>query len=82
MSELQAQASKVENSIISDKEFKMISKDPEMAKNIIDAVQFYSTRIKQTCVAGDQLLYEQVLPDTVTEYPVVPFYFKWTGTIG
>ena len=35
-------------------------KDPQIAKNVVDQVQFYSTRIKQTCLAGDKLLYEQV----------------------
>ena len=80
MSKLQNEASKIENRIITEKEFNIISKDPEMAKNIVDNVQFYSTRIKQTCVAGDKLLYEQILPETITEYPLVPFHFKWTGT--
>jgi len=80
MSQLQAEASKVENKIITEKEFKIISKDETFAKSIIDAVQFYGTRIKQTCVAGDQFLYEQVYPENITEYPIVPFHFKWTGT--
>ena len=80
MSKLQAEASKIENNIVTEKEFKILMKDPKIAKNVVDQVQFYSSRIKQTCVAGDKLLYETVLPDTITEYPVVPFHFKWTGT--
>jgi hypothetical protein len=80
MSKLQAEASKIENKIITEKEFKILMKDPQIAKNVVDQVQFYSSRIKQTCVAGDKLLYESVLPDTITEYPVVPFHYKWTGT--
>ena len=80
MSQLQAEASKIENKIVSEKEFKILIKDPEVEKNIIDTVQFYSTRIKQSCMAGDKVLYEQVLPDTIKEYPLVPFHFKWTGT--
>ena len=80
MSDLQAKASKIENQVISEKEFKIISENEEFAKNIIDSINFFGTRIKQTCVAGDKLLYEQVLPETVEEYPVVPFHFKWTGT--
>jgi len=80
MSKLQAEASKVENVIISEKEFKILSQQPIIAENIIDKIDFYTTRIKQTCVAGDQLLYEKVLPESVTEYPIVPFHFKWTGT--
>jgi len=80
MSKLQAEASKVENVIISEKEFKILSQQPTIAENIIDKIDFYTTRVKQTCIAGDQLLYEKVLPNSVTEYPVIPFHFKWTGT--
>ena len=80
MSQLQAEASKIENQIISEKEFKILIKNPEIAENIVDQVQFYSTRIKQTCMAGDKLLYEYILPETITEYPIIPFHYKWTGT--
>ena len=31
-------------------------------------------------MAGDVVLGEKVLPDTVQDYPIVPFHFKWTGT--
>ena len=80
MSKLQAEASKVENRIITEKEFKILSKDPIIANNIVDSVPFFNTRIKQTCVAGDQCLYEYILPETITEYPLIPFHYKWTGT--
>ena len=80
MSKLQAEASKIENIIISEKEFKKLMKNPKMAETVVDKVQFYVTKIKQTCCIGDQLLYEKILPDSITEYPIVPFHFKWTGT--
>ena len=80
MSQLQAESSKIENKIVSEKEYKILIQDPQIAKNIVDQVQFYSTRIQQTCVAGDKMLYEQVLPETITEYPIIPFHYKWTGT--
>jgi hypothetical protein len=80
MSQLQAEASKIENKIVTEKEFNILVKDPQIAENIVDQVQFYSTRIQLTCIAGDKLLYEQVLPDSITEYPLVPFHYKWTGT--
>ena len=80
MSQLQAESSKIENKIVSEKEFKILMQDPNIAKNVVDQVQFYSTRVQQTCVAGDKLLYEQILPDTITEYPIIPFHYKWTGT--
>ena len=80
MSQLQAEASKIENQIITEKEFNVIQKNPTIAKNIVDKIQFYDTRVRQTCCVGDKVLYAKVLPNTVTEYPVIPFHFKWTGT--
>ena len=80
MSELQAAQSKIENRVISEKEYKVLLKDKTFAVNIVDAVKFYGVRIRQCCVAGDQLLYEYILPENVTEYPIVPFHYKWTGT--
>jgi len=80
MSELQAAQSKIENKIISEKEYKVLLKDKTFAVNLVDAVKFYGTRIKQCCLAGDTLLYEYILPENITEYPIVPFHYKWTGT--
>tara|TARA_Y100000593_G_scaffold23874_1_gene47364 strand:- start:2247 stop:4370 length:2124 start_codon:yes stop_codon:yes gene_type:complete len=80
MSELQAQMSKIENVIVTEKEFKIMMKSQEFKKSLVDSVKFYGDRVKLTCVAGDKTLYEKVLPDKVTEYPIVPFHFKWTGT--
>ena len=80
MSELQAEASKIENIIISEKEYKIMLTDSKFAANIVDAMKFYTNRVKQTCVVGDKKLYDKVLPQSITEYPIVPFHFKWTGT--
>ena len=80
MSELQAEAAKVENRVVTEKEYKILAKDTLFAQSLIDAVKFYGTRIKQTTVVGDKTIGEKILPDTVTEYPIVPFHFKWTGT--
>ena len=80
MSKLQAEASKIENQIMTEKEFNVIAKNPTVSKNIVDKIQFYDSRIRQTCVAGDTVLYAQILPKAITEYPVIPFHFKWTGT--
>jgi len=80
MSDLQAQASKIENMIISEKEFKIFQSDPEKAKLIVDAIKFYGDRIKLSCICGDTTLYENILPDNITEYPIIPIHFKWTGT--
>ena len=80
MSKLQAEASKIENTIVTEKEFKILVEDPLISENIVDQVQFYDTRVKLSCVAGDKLLYEKLMPETVKDYPIVPFHFKWTGT--
>ena len=80
MSKIQAEQSKIENQIVSEKEFNIIMKNPDIAKNIVDKVQFYVSRIKQTCVAGDKVLYEVVLPESIKDYPLIPFHYKWTGT--
>ena len=68
------------NRIVSEEEFKILMKDKEFAKTVVEAVPFYGTRIKQITVVGNKTLYEMVLPDNITEYPIVPFHFKWTGT--
>tara|TARA_R110002020_G_scaffold152890_1_gene331907 strand:- start:13400 stop:15745 length:2346 start_codon:yes stop_codon:yes gene_type:complete len=83
MSELQAEATKTNNIIMSKKQFETLSDGEggaEIMKNIIDVIAFYKTRIKVTCVAGDKLLYEYYLPEKVDQYPIIPFHYKWTGT--
>tara|TARA_R110002020_G_scaffold130974_1_gene292846 strand:+ start:3242 stop:5533 length:2292 start_codon:yes stop_codon:yes gene_type:complete len=80
MSQLQSEASKVENKIMSEKEFNILSQDETFSKMLVDSVKFYGNRIKQTCVVGDTLIYEKIFPEVVKDYPIVPFHFKWTGT--
>ena len=80
MSKIQAESSKIENVIVSKKEFEILLEDENFKSSIVESVDFHGTRIKQCCVAGDQYLYEKILPENVTEYPIVPFHYKWTGT--
>ena len=80
MSQLQAEASKIENKVISEKEYKILLKDKLFQESVVDAVQFYGTRIQQTICAGDKLLSEVVYPENVVDYPLIPFHYKWTGT--
>ena len=80
MSELQNETSKIENQVISEKEFKVLMADEVFAANVVGQMRFHAHRIRQTTVAGDKLLYEEVLPDNITDYPLVPFHYKWTGT--
>ena len=78
MSKLQAEATKVENTIITEKEFKILSKGQDFMENLVDAIRFHKTRVKLSCVIGDTTIYSKVLP--VSEYPIIPFHYKWTGT--
>ena len=78
--ELQQQATIVQNMVITQKEFEVIIKDEKFAKTVVEAIAFYGERIQQTNVAGDKTLFKQVLPEGITDYPVVPFHYKWTGT--
>jgi len=80
MSELQAAASKVENKVVTEKEYKVLKTDKMFEMMVIEAIKFYDSRIQQTIVIGDKTISEKFLPSKVTEYPLIPFHFKWTGT--
>ena len=62
-SQLQREAEKISSVIISKKERDVLMEDKEFAGNVVNEVSFFQSRIKQTCVAGDTLLYETVLPE-------------------
>tara|TARA_Y100000593_G_scaffold26883_1_gene53537 strand:- start:9300 stop:11606 length:2307 start_codon:yes stop_codon:yes gene_type:complete len=78
--QLQQARSTTENQIVTEQEFKVLMKDENFASIVIEQVKFFDNRIKQTCVAGDQVIYEKTLDIKIKEYPLVPFHFKWTGT--
>ena len=79
MSQAQDAAMVTENKIMGDAEYQVIVKDERIAKNIVNAIKFYETRIKLTCSVSDNiLLYEYILP--YTEYPIVPVPYMYTGT--
>ena len=79
MSQLQDAASKVTQQIMSEKDFLILEKNPEANKNIIDSIKFHENRIIQTCSVGeDTFLYEYTLP--ISEYPIVPIPYMYTGT--
>ena len=75
---LQEQNSKIDNKVVSKKEFDVLIKEKEFAANVVEAVPFKENKVKLTCVIGDKLIYSKPLP--ITEYPLVPFHYKWTGT--
>jgi hypothetical protein len=78
--EIQNEMSKVENKIISEKEYKILMENTVFANTVINAKRFHDNRIKLTCVVGDQFLYENVFPEEIKEYPIVPIHYKWIGT--
>tara|TARA_Y100001963_G_C6785839_1_gene452685 strand:+ start:255 stop:2525 length:2271 start_codon:yes stop_codon:yes gene_type:complete len=76
---LQEESQQVENQVFSKKEFDLfISKDPEFEARVVDAIPFKQDKIKICRVVGDKKLDENYLP--LTEYPIIPFHYKWTGT--
>jgi hypothetical protein len=77
LSQAMEAVSRVENNVISEKEFKILMKG-ELKNTLVDAIKFYESRVKLTCVVGDVYLYDQILPGT--EYPIIPIHYKWTGT--
>ena len=80
LAEAQQQAQIVENQVISEKEFNLIKEDPNFQKNLVEAIQFYGTRVQQCIIVGDKTLYMEILPEGIDEYPLIPFHYKWTGT--
>ena len=78
--ELQAEATKIENKVITEKEYNILMKDKMFQSMVVDIIKFFGTKIKQSTVIGDVTLFEKYMPDKITEYPIVPFHFKWTGT--
>jgi len=76
--QLQEEASKVDNKIISKKEYDILLRDDVFKRRVVEAIPFHKTSIKLCCVVGDKTLYMKHLP--VSEYPIIPFHYKWTGT--
>ena len=80
MTEIQNEMSKVENKVISEKEFKEMMKSSKFAEMVTDTIRFHDTRVQISCVVGDKLLYEHIFPEKIKDYPIIPFNYKWIGT--
>ena len=79
INEIQEAASEIEQQIMTEEEFSIISNDPLMKAAIVEAVKFYDTRVKLSVSLGSStLLYETIMP--ITEYPIIPIPYMWTGT--
>ena len=75
----QEEMTRVEQVVMRKEEFDNMMKSEEFKKNVMDFVDFYETRIKLVCSVGDDVfLYEYELP--VTEYPIIPIPYLYTGT--
>ena len=80
MNSLIQQATQIDNKVVSEKEFSILEKDASFANILQEAVRFHGNRVRKICVVGDATLYDLYLPENITEYPLVPFHYKWTGT--
>ena len=78
-SEAQDSATVIDQKIMTEESYQILAKSEDMQDQIIEAIQFYENRVHVTCTVGDDIfLYERVLP--VTEYPIVPVPYMYTGT--
>ena len=79
MSAAQEEMTRVEQVVMRKEEFDNMMKTEQFEKSVVDFVNFFETRIKLVCSVGDDVfLYEYELP--ITEYPIVPIPYMYTGT--
>lgn len=71
------EAGKVEDVVVSEKEFKTLMKG-DLKNRLIEARKFYDDKVKISVSVGGIFLYEQYLPGT--SYPIVPVHYRYTGT--
>jgi len=76
---LKEEATKIENQIVTEDEYKVLIKNDLFRQSIVEAVAFYDTRIRVSMSLGsDTILYETYIP--MADYPIVPIPYMWTGT--
>ena len=79
MSMAQDKATRIEQKVITKKEYNILIKNESVSTNIVEAIDFYEERIKLVCSVGDDtFLYEFLLNQK--EYPIVPIPYTYTGT--
>tara|TARA_R100000656_G_scaffold54726_1_gene43098 strand:- start:366 stop:2609 length:2244 start_codon:yes stop_codon:yes gene_type:complete len=78
ISQMEEAKTRIENRVITEFEYDLMREDPLLVLNIVDAIKFYENRVKLCVIAGDKLLYEDILQ--IKEYPIVPFVYQHTGT--
>ena len=76
---LQEELNRVEEKVVSKEEYDILIEDEDVASTIVEASEYFETRVKLTCTLGsDVTLYEYILP--ISEYPIVPVPYLYTGT--
>ena len=79
MSAAQEEMTRVEQVVMRKEEFDVMMKGRQFKSSVVDFVNFHETRIKLVCSVGDDVfLYEYELP--ITEYPIIPIPYLYTGT--
>ena len=79
MSMAQDKATRIEQKVITKKEYNILIKNESVAANIVEAIDFHENRIRVVCTVGDDtFLYEYLLAQK--EYPIVPIPYTYTGT--
>ena len=79
MSMAQDKATRIEQKVITKKEYNILIKNESVAANIVEAIDFHEDRIKVVCSVGDDtFLYEYLLAQK--QYPIVPVPYTYTGT--
>ena len=80
MNDLIQKATQIDNKVVTEKEYSILEQDPSFNTILQEAIRFHGNRVRKICVVGDVTLYDIFLPENITEYPLVPFHYKWTGT--
>jgi len=79
ISQARAEATIIKEQVMSEAQYLEFEKDKNFKKNIVDSIEFYENRIIKTCSVGDDtFLFEQTIP--ISEYPIVPIPYMYTGT--
>ncbi len=79
MSIAQDAVTRIEQQVLRKRDFDTLMESKEFKSTVVDAVDFYETRINLVCSVGDDtFLYEYELP--ITEYPIVPIPYLYSGT--
>ena len=72
------ESSKLEQKIVTEKEYQIMMGSKELKDTIKDAVKYYQPRVNLECVVGDQFLYEETL--NISFSPLIAIPYMHTGT--